>query len=64
MKKAKVHTLALKVRFDKAVSASNAARIARDCIYGEFHPDEGPAELMKVKSITRQPERAMSRGAE
>lgn len=63
MPKQKVHTLAMRVRFDKAVTKTEARNEAAFCINGEFHLGKfrTPAKYMAVKRIgtTYSPDRAL-----
>ena len=53
--RAKLHTVALKLQFDKPVTKTQAVDAAKNAIHGDFYPNphECGADLMKVKAITR-----------
>jgi hypothetical protein len=56
---ARVHNLILTVTLDRPCTPTEAARIAKDLIWGEFYPSawgerEGFPELLKVKAIRKR----------
>lgn len=52
MAKEKVHTLTIKIRFDKAITKTQAKAEFRDSIYGIFYPGfYSDAETMRIINV-------------